>query len=251
MLLAAGGDGTSHEIVNGVLAAGPRSAAAMGWLPLGSGNDLARGVGVPLDPAIALAAYHAPVVGLIDAGVIRYQTLDGQPTSRFFGNSFTLGLSADVLHIVNRIGKPLGGPASYLVATAAALTRHQPIHLELDGVAGQFRFVSVTNTPTVGAGMRIAPHARPDDGRLDLMTLHGMSRLETARVLPSVYWAGHIAHPGVRFRTVQHLEINTPGPVAFEIDGELGLGTGPFTVSVLPGALRVAQPNGRGLDSSP
>ncbi|MBM4186853.1 MAG: diacylglycerol kinase family lipid kinase [Gemmatimonadetes bacterium] len=250
ILLAAGGDGTSHEVINGVMRAGERATAAVGWLPLGSGNDLARNVGIPADGRTALAGYRTPVVDWIDVGRLEYRE-GGIQTRRFFGNSLTVGLSVDVLRIVARVGKRFGGPMSYFFATLAALARHRPVSLELDGRPATVRFLSVVNGPAIGAGMRVAPHARLDDGQLDLMTIDPISRLATAVVLPRVYTGGHVSHPAVRFRGISRLRLAASGTLGFEIDGELAEVEGPLDLSVLPRALRVARPSTRRVNSTP
>lgn len=243
LLLAAGGDGTSHEVVNGLVDAGP-TTAAMGWLPIGSGNDLARSVGVPLDAATALRWYRHPNVARIDAGTVRYRTPEGIPTTRAFGNSVTLGLSTDVLAIVRR-GRRLGS-LSYFGATVQALTRQRAIDLELeiDGAARSApatRILSVTNGASFGGGMRVTPGARLDDGRLDLLWFGGTSRLATLLIFPRIYWGGHLTHPAVNTVRLERLVIRGEAIRAFEADGELIEATGPVELGILPGALRIAR----------
>jgi len=242
LVLAAGGDGTSHEVINGLVdgRSGLAPAAAMGWLPLGSGNDLARSNGVPLDGQLALRHYRAVVTELADVGILRYRDVAGVPLQRAFGNSVTFGLSAAVLELVAAGGKPLGGRLSYFLATLRALVTAPPAVLSLDGVEGRFRLVSITNGTRFGAGMRITPAARLDDGELDLVTVAALSRLETALVFPRIYWGGHLRHPAVHHRRIRGLTVTAAGSVPFEADGELFLGNPPFEVSVAPRALRVA-----------
>lgn len=241
LLLAAGGDGTSHEVINGVIDAGP-TAATVGWIPIGSGNDLARSVGVPLDAARAIRWYRRARTARIDVGTVRFQD-----TTRVFGNSFTVGLSTDVLQIV-RHGRRMGG-LSYAVGTVRALARQEPFDLDLDidgaptRVAGA-RLLSVTNGATFGAGMRVTPGARLDDGRLDLVWIAGTSRLATLLVFPRIYWGGHLEHRAVRTVRLGRLTIRSPAIHAVEMDGELIPATGPVELGVLPGALRIATGGG-------
>lgn len=242
LLLAAGGDGTSHEVLNGLIDAGD-TAAAMGWLPIGSGNDLARSVGVPLDARKALHWYRRPVISRIDAGTIRYR-VEGRPAGRAFGNSFTVGLSTDTLELV-RHGRRFGG-LSYLGATLQALARQAPLDLELeiDGVRRSVpaaRLLSVTNGASFGAGMRVTPGARLDDGRLDLVWIAGISRAATLMVFPRIYWGGHLTHPAVHSDRLERLVIHGDGIRAFEVDGELIPVTGPIELGIRPGALRIAR----------
>lgn len=241
LLLAAGGDGTSHEVVNGLIDAGP-TEAAMGWLPLGSGNDLARSVGVPLDPAGAVRWYRRPGTARIDVATVRY-TAAGAAVTRAFGNSFTIGLSNDVLDLV-RHGRRFGG-LSYAVGTVRALARQRPLDLELvvDGQPTALmgaRLLSVTNGATFGAGMRVTPGARLDDGRLDMVSIAGTGRLATLMVFPRIYWGGHLSHPAVRNARLERMSIRGPDIRSIETDGELIPASGPVELGILPGALRIA-----------
>lgn len=244
-VIAAGGDGTSHEVVSGLLRPAGNAAprAVLGWLPLGSGNDLARAAGVPrhIRPALRLLASAVPRP--IDAGRLRCQDATGTPVEHVFGNSATFGLSAAVLRLVERYGKPLGGPLTYAAAAAAVLLREAPAELALaiEGeppVSGRFLLASCTSGPTFGAGMRIAPGARIDDGRLDLVTVAAIARLRALALFPRVYRGGHLRHPAVRRRAVRAVAIITPGPSCFDLDGELRQGHPPFEIEVRAGALR-------------
>ncbi len=245
LVLAAGGDGTSHEVLNGLLGGGP-AAATMGWIPIGSGNDLARAMGLlrpGVDPIQAYRNYRAEP---IDVGRVWFFDQAGRPQHLWFGNSFSLGVSADVLAIVARTGKRFGGRASYFFGALRAISGHRPIRtrLTIDGSVadpGPCRLIAISNTPTFGAGMRIAPAARIDDGRLDLLWLSGVSRLATAGVLPRIYWGGHLKHRGVTTMPVRKVEIETDGPLDFETDGELNRGYPPFRIEVEPGGLRAAR----------
>ena len=246
LVVAAGGDGTSHEVLNGLLEAGPAATATIGWIPIGSGNDLARTMGIPRHGLAPIHGYRTYRTVTIDVGRLAYRDQDGRSRSLWFGNSFTLGVSADVLEIVVREGKRLGGPASYFLGALRAIARHRPIEarLTVDGVAvdpGPCRLISVTNGPTFGAGMRIAPAARVDDGRLDLLWLSRVSRLGTLAVFPRIYWGGHLGRPTVTTRSVARLEIQTDGPQHFEADGEFYRGHPPFRIEVVPRGLRAAR----------
>jgi diacylglycerol kinase (ATP) len=253
LVVAAGGDGTSHAVVNGLLR-GPRPPrAVLGWLPLGSGNDLARAAGVPGDPHAALRVLATGPVRPLDAGRVRWRDPGGGPRVDWFGNSFTLGVSAAVLRLVARWGKPLGGPASYALAAVLTLLRDRPLSLSLatDGGPAEARrclLLSLTSGPAFGAGMCIAPGARPDDGVLDLVEVGEVSRFEALRVFPRVYRGTHVGHPAVTRRAVRTLAVATPGPAAFDLDGELYTGEPPFEAEVVPGALRAVRgpdPDGR------
>jgi diacylglycerol kinase (ATP) len=242
LLFAAGGDGTSHEVINGLVDPSRPCdpAVRMGWLPLGSGNDLARALGFGRSAREALAACDRLEPCAIDVGLIRFGTLDRAERTLAFGNSLTFGITAAVLRLVTRRGKSLGG-LSYFMGAIRELLRYQPggLAVTVDGAtsAGPAWLLSVTNGPTFGAGMRITPDARLDDGRFDLIRITGSSRLELLSLLPRVYWGGHIGHRAVEQRTGAAITIETDGPVDFEADGELYSGRPPFRIEIVPAGL--------------
>lgn len=242
LILAAGGDGTSHEVVNGLFANETRPTAHLGWLPLGSGNDIARAHLISLDPARALAGYRAVAPVRVDVGRVRHRSRDGTQITRYFGNSFTIGISAKVLELVLEHGKPLGGPVSYFLAALTSIGRLAPMAATIDGQDGHYTLIAVSNGPSVGAGMRISPAARVNDGQLDLVTVQGLSRMAAGFLLPRAYWGGHLRHPAVSHRLITTVTIDGDGPISYEADGELCVGVPPFQVTVLPHALSVARP---------
>jgi diacylglycerol kinase (ATP) len=247
LVLAAGGDGTSHEVLNGLIDAGTDHPVSLGWLPIGSGNDLARSNGVPLGRPDCVDAYRTRAPARIDVGMIRFGTAGGGETRRAFGNSFTVGLSVDVLDRVARTGKRLGGRLSYALAALASIAaqRPRPIAARVDGEAaelGECRLLSVTNGRSFGAGMRIAPAAGLDDGVLDLVWLRWLSPLRTLILFPRIYWGGHLDHPAVSHRAIRRLELSGRDPIAFEADGERVEGTLPLEITLLPDGLGVIRP---------
>lgn len=224
------------------MAAHPTIRAVMGWLPLGSGNDLARAHGVPRDPAHAITGYANIATGAADVGLVEYGTLNDGRTATIFGNSLTFGVTATVLEQMTRGNTPHRGPLSYFLAALRGFVSHTPLEVAVDGAAGTFRVVSITNGPTFGAGMLVTPMARLDDGALDLLTVSGISRLRTTLLFPRIYWGGHLRHPAVRHRQIRQLTIDAAGPLSFEVDGELMSGFPPFQVSVIAAGLPVAKP---------
>ena len=248
LVIAAGGDGTTHEVINGLAPGGQplNSDCVLGLLPIGSGNDFARSVGVPRNPVRAVHALaHNQTLG-VDLGLIQCRDPTGAPSARCFGSSVTFGLSAAALELVARTGKPLGGRVSYLIAAIRAILSSEPARgtIEVDGGSvheGDFLLLSLTNGPFFGAGMQIAPGASATDGRLDQVLVRAMSRREALLLLPRVYRGRHLRHPAVQRSTATRVGVECgEGEVAFESDGELLRGRGPFEITVCPGALTVA-----------
>ncbi len=250
LLIAAGGDGTSNEVVNGLIAAGPPPGIVMGWLPLGSGNDLAQAAGTPRDPARAVASWNPARTRRIDVGRVRFRDRAGRRVERIFGNSLTVGLSTDVLEEVAR-QRTLRGRLGYLVAALMAIANGRARRLtirSLDGAPlfeGPSLLVAFTNGARFGAGMRIAPSARLDDGQLDLVAVPNLGRFEALRIFPRIYRGGHLRSPRITHRAVASVVIDLDEPAPFEIDGELiAWVASPVEVGVLPSRLTILSAEG-------
>lgn len=246
-ILAAGGDGTSHEVINGIAEARSAGPVLMGWIPIGSGNDLARAAGVPLALDEVLPRYRRMTRTTIDIGRADYHDAAGAPVRLAFGNSLTLGLSVTVLELAGCSGKALGGRLGYLAATVRALMAPYradwPLTINGQPVpAERLRLLAITNGQTVGAGMRIAPGAQLDDGRFECTRVANVSTVRALGILSSIYRGGHLGHPAVRQTPLTRLEIGGDGPIAFEADGELIRGFLPLTVTVEPRRLGIVRP---------
>lgn len=239
VIVAVGGDGTMGEAVDGYLHAPQalRERAALSTWPAGSGCDFARHLGIRGDLGVLLSK---GVRRRIDAGVVQYQ--EGAAwCRRYFLNVVSLGLGGEVARRVAASGKPLGGTWTYLAASVAAILSAKPcwIELSVDGKAqppAPWHLIAVANTSTTGGGMRIAPEASCEDGKLDLVTVAGLSRMELLRRMPSVYRGTHLRARGVGHRLFSRLELSSVETVYLNIDGEAA-GTLPAAFEVLPGAV--------------
>jgi YegS/Rv2252/BmrU family lipid kinase len=232
LVVAWGGDGTVNEVGSAV-AFGP---ACLAIVPGGSGNGLARELGVPLDAAAALAVAYGGRDRIIDAG-----ELDG----RLFFNVAGIGLDADVAHRFAR-GSGGRGLRRYAIATGAALLSYRPLAVTVvaGGVARPARplVVAVANSRQYGNNACIAPAARLDDGLLDVTVVEARSAWRTLWALPSLF-TGRIADvPGVDMTATTTVELLSDAPLAYHVDGEPGAGSGRLPGRVRPGALRVRAP---------
>ena len=237
-VVAVGGDGTLNRWLPALLDGGH----ALGVVPAGSGNDVARALGVhALGRAEALAlALHGPLrpldVGLCEAG--------GAQTP--FLSSLAAGFDAAVGRRALRGPRWLRGQPRYLLATLRELAALQcwPVRLTCDGQpawAGEVLFASTLNTPTYGSGMPVAPTARTDDGRLEVLRAAAMGRAQVLALLPRLLRGSHLGDPHVAVRGCEALELVSEGaPLPVAADGEyLGLFER-LRVRVAPGALQVA-----------
>lgn len=245
-ILVAGGDGTASEIVSGILssATDPAARPTIGLLPLGSGWDLARTLGLPrkLDLALDLIARGAR--RRIDAGRLEYRDATGRPASRFFVNEASAGLSGDTVQIVGRLAKSLGPRLGFAVGAVASILTHRPaqVAVEVDGqriYEGGVSLIVAANGCYFGAGMKVAPDARIDDGLLEIALVRGLSVSRLLVNLPSLYPGRHGRHPEVSFHSARSLAVlpkETALPI--DLDGE-AVGRLPLRAEVLPGAIEV------------
>jgi len=245
-LIVVGGDGMVNLGVNLVA----KTKVPLGIVPSGTGNDMARGLGIPHDnteAAIeALAAQLRLLAGggkprVIDAG--RIQHLDsesGQPKTTWFACAISAGFDAVVNQRANTMTQPRG-PSRYIIALLIELARLKPIEytIELDGVTTVTKaaLVSIGNSVSLGGGMKITPDAKLDDGLLDVLIVQPLGRVAFMRIFPRVFTGEHVTDARVSIQRAKRIAISAPGVAAFA-DGE-SLGTLPIDVEVVPAALRV------------
>lgn len=251
LVIAAGGDGTINEVVNGFFDQTNHDqlvapAARLGILPLGTGSDFARTFGIR-NAGAAIETLAAGASTLIDVGCVELQRAGARPVIRYFVNIADLGLGAETVNRVDRSPRIGGAFLSYLIGAVRSILAHRPSHISLrfdDGevVAEPMSIVVMANNCYFGGGMLIAPDARPDDGLFDVLWLAGTSRSRLlVDLLPKVYRGAHLGHPLVRQRRTAGLSLESRLPVPLEIDGEQ-IGPAPATFRLLPRALRIVVP---------
>jgi diacylglycerol kinase (ATP) len=242
-LVVVGGDGMVHLGVNAVA----NTPTALGVVPAGTGNDVARELGLPAEVATAVCAIATGVshgrVRHVDA--VRCTGRDG---SRWFAGVLAAGFDAVVNERANAWADgwaggwrwPRGG-ARYTLAVLRELPslRQRDYVLELDGVRVETSavIVAVANTPAYGGGMRVAPGALSDDGLLDVLVAGPLGRAEFVRVFPRVFSGRHVDHPGVHLHRAARVRVWADGIVGYA-DGER-VGPLPLDCEVVPGALRL------------
>jgi diacylglycerol kinase (ATP) len=227
-LVVVGGDGLVHLAVQALA----HQAATLGIVPAGTGNDAARAFGVPRrDP---LGAADVVIGG-------RTRTVDLARTGpTYFLCVLSAGFDAIVNERANRMRWPRG-PMRYNLATAAELRVLRPIPyvLELDGNSRSMDavLVAVGNGPSFGGGLRITEGALLDDGLLDVVVFHPVTKPDLLRTYPRLFNGTHTSHPAYEHHRVREVTVAAPGIVAYA-DGEQ-LGPLPVTVTAEPAALKV------------
>jgi len=229
-LVALGGDGMAHVALQAVAG----TDTPLGIVPAGTGNDLAKSLGLPVDPMVAADVVAGGSVRAVDAA------LAGEV---WWACVLGAGFDSAVTERANSMRWPRG-PRRYDLAILAELRvfRPRPFTLTLDGVPVETEavFVAVGNAPSYGAGMRIAPDAELDDGLLDVTVVGPLSRVALVRMVPTVYAGTHVAHPAVTRHRARVVGLASPGQLAYA-DGER-LGPLPCSSTCHPGALRVLVP---------
>ena len=234
-LVALGGDGTVALALQAV----GGTETPLGIVPCGTGNDIARAVGLPWrDPVLAAEAVVAAYLRTIDLG--RATTGDG---SRWFAGVLATGFDTLVNERANAMRRPRGR-ARYHLALLAELGRLSPLAYEItvDDVIMQTRatLVAVGNGPSYGGGMQIAPGADIADGRLDVTVIGPLGRARLLRLFSEIYPGNFVRHDVVRQLRCRAVVLAASGGVAYA-DGER-IGPLPVRAEVVPEALRILAP---------
>jgi len=249
-IIAAGGDGSFSEVMNGIVLAAQESHTApppMGLLPLGTANDLMVNLGLPTDILGASKVISAGHTRRIDLGeVIAWDIYGKSSKKRFFDNNSAIGLEPHVTLIQQRISW-LRGSLRYLVATLMGVLKNPQwkMHLEWDGgdYNGPATLVTVGNNPLTGGVFYMAPHADPFDGILDCVYGYIPSRINILRVLPKTMKSdagNYVEHPSINEIKVSWLKIHTDHPTPLHADGEIQYeATQDMEYHILPGYLPI------------
>ena len=242
-IIIVGGDGSVHEVVNGILAAGRR--VPLGIVAAGSGNDFAwNTLGLPRNPAAAIERAFTGQLVDVDAGKVN---------GVYFANSFSVGLDADIAVAAHRLKKyPLmSGSRLYYASTLKQLLfgyhrcpwlsfrldgdEQEPVHNTRDG---RYVLLAVTNGPTYGAGFRINPSADCKDGLFDICAITYGPLLRALQLLPVVQKGEHEGQPEITFYRARSVHIESRKPVNVQMDGETTSALR-LDAEILPGALCV------------
>jgi YegS/Rv2252/BmrU family lipid kinase len=234
--IAVGGDGTGFEIVNGLFpAAASQGRAALGFLPLGTGNSFLRdfterGADYAIEAILAVRRRPCDVMRLNHAG-----------GSLYYINTLNIGFAADVATLTNRHLKRLG-ELGYLVGVLVSLARlrRRPFPLRADGQRDDRRclFLAFSNSKYTGGKMMIAPQASIDSGAIEYVHWGPIGRLGLVRNLATLFDGTHIRHPLASRRSATRIEFDMETPVDVVVDGEV-LTLEVESLEVLPGALDV------------
>jgi diacylglycerol kinase (ATP) len=233
-VVAVGGDGTVHDVANGLLRHG--AAAALGVIPVGTGNDFAKLVGMYRhDPVRAVARLVSARAQLFDVGRV---------ADEYFVNSMGFGFGPEVVRVRNA-SPARSGWLSYLSPVPRAFLGFRPPLLEVNAAEhrerGYMMMVEVCNGTTAGGAYRFAPAADPADGYLDVCLVRCVSLPRFLMAIPRVMRGTHTGMKEVTLFQTREVTLRAPeAPLLLHLDGELrSRGNHECTVSVAPGCLNV------------
>jgi diacylglycerol kinase (ATP) len=233
-IFVAGGDGTLNEALNGVATADALDAVRFGIFPLGTGNDFAAALGIPLDIEQAIGV-------LLDARELRVDV--GVVNGRHFLNTSGGGYIAEVSVAVTPQLKTIAGRLAYLIGGAQALIEYEPVRATITADPGGLRLglgvyaFAVCNSRLIGGGRLIAPDAVIDDGLLDVCLIEAMGAIEFVALARKVADGEHVNDPRVRYLQASSVTIHFERETRINTDGEVLTATR-CEYSILPRAAR-------------
>ena len=251
-IIAIGGDGIVHEVVNGLLrASNEGETIALGIIPLGTGNDFIKSLPPALSPGQTRDDWQDAIpriVGgktmLVDVGKITGDLpAPGHPHPQYFTNGTDVGFGARVAKAVRGIS--LTGTAAYLMAIMQVLVDYNLPHIRLtldsgDVIELDTTLTAVTNGRCFGSSFWLTPQADIQDGMLDVVTAKALGRVGILQIIPQLMKGTHLNHPAVTFRRARKVILEASAPMIIEADGELPfLEARRLEIEILPQRLRM------------
>ncbi len=249
MVIAVGGDGTAHEVVNGLMSLPEDKRPVMGIVPVGSGNDFAHAIGLPMkaDRALAHALNGEP--GTVDIGLMT----DENGRTEYFDN--TIGMGFDAVVTIRSHKLPLlRGFVMYLVAVIQTIMLNNwPIKMEFDidgeKLVRDNLLVALCNGPREGGGFVVAPDAKNNDGIFHYVMISYCSRLTMFRLVPEVMKGTHGKFKEVTLGSCRSMSLKSSLPLYIHLDGEVYTSFGSnlrgVSFEMLPGALKIIKGEGQ------
>jgi diacylglycerol kinase (ATP) len=242
-LFAMGGDGTFQALANAAFGAD----VVLGVLPVGGGNDFASALGLPGDPVKAAEAVLRGHPRFVD--LARVRTADGR--TRLYAGGGGIGLDAQAARYASGAYRRLPGRLRYIVSALRALVGFAaiPVRVDFPDIAipsweVNALLAAVLNSPSYGAGVRLAPEATVDDGWLHVVLIEDIGALGIMRLLPRLMGSGELRTSRVKRWQVKKVRLTTHQPTAFHGDGEI-IGSTPVEIEAVPRAIQVLAPSHR------
>ena len=245
LVIAMGGDGTVHEVMNGLMQVPEKKRPVLGVVPVGSGNDFAHGINASTKPAEALNHAINGETSTVDLGLMT--TNDGR--KEYFDNTLGIGFGATVTIRSHKLPL-LRGFIMYLTAVIQTIIfDHNPIKMQIESDGEKWEqnviYLIICNGPREGGGFLIAPDAKIDDGIFHYAMIKDVSRLMMFRIVPEVMKGTHGRFKEVKMGTCKKFSLTSDLPLHIHADGEIFTGPGTdlhnVTFEILPNALKVVR----------
>jgi len=243
LVIAMGGDGTVHEVMNGLMQVPEEKRPILGVVPVGSGNDFAHGIGASTNSTDALTHAINGEASTVDLGLMT----DGEGRQEYFDNTLGIGFGAIVTIRSHRL-PILRGFLMYLTAVLQTIIiDHNPIQMQMETDGKKWEqsviYLVLCNGPREGGGFLIAPEARIDDGILHFAMIQNVSRPMMFRIVPEVMKGTHGRFKEVTMGTCKKFSLTANRPLYIHADGEIYSGPGSdlrkVSFEILPNALKV------------
>ncbi len=239
-LFAMGGDGTFQALANAAFGAD----VLLGVLPVGGGNDFAAALGLPGDPLKAAESVLRGNPRFVD--LVRVRTAEGR--ARLYAGGGGIGLDAEAARYATGAYRRLPGRLRYIASALRALVGYVPIEVRIEFPGSDLvpreakaLLAAVLNSPTYGAGLKLAPGATIDDGSLHVVLIEDIGRCEVLWLLPRMLRSGELRASRVQRWKASKVRLTTRTPSVFHGDGEI-LGSTPVEIELVPGAVQVLAP---------
>jgi diacylglycerol kinase (ATP) len=244
MVIAMGGDGTAHEVMNGLMQLPEEKRPTMGVVPIGSGNDFAYSIGLTKRPDHALAhALKAENIQAVDIGMMT----DEHGRREYIDN--TLGIGFDAVVTIRSHRLPIvRGFLMYLTAVIQTiLLNHNPAKVTVETDNGkwedQILMLTLCNGPREGGGFMLSPDSKNDDGKMESVAVTKVSRAMMFRLVPEFMSGTHMRFKQIRMGDFKKMTLTSDRPLYIHADGEIftsfGSNLRKLSFEVLPGALKV------------
>ncbi len=238
VILSAGGDGTLHQVINGVLIhAHEDNLPSIGLIPLGSGNDFARACSIRADLVQITQLLKVAQPKLTDVGEIACADKDGKSISRYFVNACSIGMGPEVIKRMAKRSRLWGPDLSYLISIISTFISHRPqsvfVKMPLYEWLGNARVVAIANGQSFGSSIYIAPDARLDDGVFNSFVAGEVPLWKFLLYLQTIKGKRKINDTMVHYHTASGVELSANESCALEADGE-SIGFLPASIKILP-----------------
>jgi YegS/Rv2252/BmrU family lipid kinase len=245
VVIAMGGDGTVHEVINGLMKIPEEKRPVLGVVPVGSGNDFAHGINASTKPTEALTCALVGKVSTVDLGLMT----DEHGRKEYFDNTLGIGFGA-IVTIRSHQLPVVRGFLMYLTAVIQTIIlNHNAMTMEIETDDHKWQesviYLVICNGPREGGGFLVAPEAKIDDGLLDFAMITNVSRAMMFRIVPEVMKGTHGRFKQVRMGSCKTFKISSDRPLYIHTDGEVFTGPGTdlrkVSFEILPNALKVVR----------